>query len=360
MPVSITAILMFSPRRPRFCHTLGALISGTPFVLVGRMSCSGRTATTPGSVASWAALSRAIRTLMPLYDDWYVATTVPPSASMLLLSAFCGLLSAALAASFSAFESFRPAVSCWTATGSPLSCTTTLTACLLRPTGVEAGVNSTEPSDTASGRTALVLVAVSAPSTIATAANVRVGLNRMNSLSIESMLPATTLWAVFPKIGISKRSKWRIEAGAISVRRADATARRHPQRKRACIVQLLSPRSCSKPIRLRCCAAPFAAVMPIPILVLIPEKAPLRETTRIGPVTISDVHRSTRDAIVAMFAAVSRLGPDGPDVRNASLAGSSCIFLSVRKSRSLPQRQWRVNANVDAFDGEVLRYRKRW
>lgn len=39
-----------------------------------------------------------------------------------------------------------------------------------------------------------------------------------------------------------------------------------------------------------------------------------------------------------MFAAVSRLGSDGPDVRNASLGGSSCISLPVRKSRSLPQR----------------------
>ena len=85
----------------------------------GRITCSGRTAITPGSVASWAALSRAIRTLMPLYDDWYVATTVPPSAWMLLVSAFCGPLRAAFAASFSAFDSFLPAASCCTATGSP-------------------------------------------------------------------------------------------------------------------------------------------------------------------------------------------------------------------------------------------------
>ena len=59
---------------------------------VGRISCSGRTATTPGNAASAAALSRAIRTLMPLYDDWYVLTTVPPSASILLLSAFLRIL----------------------------------------------------------------------------------------------------------------------------------------------------------------------------------------------------------------------------------------------------------------------------
>jgi hypothetical protein len=51
-------------------QTEGALISGTPLVFDGLMSCSRRTPTTPFNDASAGALSRAIRTLMPLYDDW--------------------------------------------------------------------------------------------------------------------------------------------------------------------------------------------------------------------------------------------------------------------------------------------------
>jgi uncharacterized membrane protein YdfJ with MMPL/SSD domain len=54
---------------------------------------------------------------------------------------------------------------------------------------------------------------------------------------------------------------------------------------------LLSPKSSRSRSGYVVAAAQFAAVMPIPILVLIPEKAPLRETTQIGTAAISDVHR---------------------------------------------------------------------
>jgi hypothetical protein len=56
-----------------------------------------------------------------------------------------------------------------------------------------------------------------------------------------------------------------------------------------------------------------------------------------------------------MFAAVSRLRPDGPTFETLRSLTRAAFSAGPEVAQSTPKK-WRVNANVD----EVLRYRKRW
>lgn len=125
------------------------------------------------------------------------------------------------------------------------------------------------------------------------------------------------------------------------------------------LFNVLSPKSSRSRSGYVVAAAQFAAVMPIPILVLIPEKAPLRETTRIGPVTISDVHRLRVTRSSQCSPLCRGLVLTVPTFETLRSLARAAFFCGPEVAQSTPKK-WRVNANVDAFDGEVLRYRKRW
>ena len=127
--------------------------------------------------------------------------------------------------------------------------------------------------------------------------------------------------------------KWRIEAGTISVMAGRRDCAPPSARKRASIDSTF-PQLCSKPIRLRCATRPVRG-----------GELRFRQSRRRAESMRVDRNASSRPAESAyrrssqMLAAVSRLGADGPGVRNACLGERRDAFsCRVRKWRSLPQR----------------------
>lgn len=94
MPVSITPIFIFSPRKfVGAAHTVGAPMYGTLVTLSGTSSCTGSKAFTPGSVLSVLSLDAGICTLMPFSADWNWARTFPPADSICAFKPSCAVLS---------------------------------------------------------------------------------------------------------------------------------------------------------------------------------------------------------------------------------------------------------------------------
>ena len=105
-------------------------MNGTLMAFSRLWTATRLTSTTPGSVASAASLSAGTVTLMPLIAFWKLARTVPPLASIALTSAACWAASWLSMPALSAAAIFPSgALPRATATGSPVSFSTTVAGC---------------------------------------------------------------------------------------------------------------------------------------------------------------------------------------------------------------------------------------
>ena len=146
---------------------------------------------------------------------------------------------------------------------------------------------------------------------------------------------------------------------------ADAIARRRPHEKRA-LCKPTFPQFCSKPIRLRCCAAPFVAV----VRTLANAQDRLSEAGSKTARTRLTANRARLYGLPLCRGSINcRSGHFEASKRFSRFFAECARFLPVRKSRSLPQRgfvsmqntsKFQLNPGVHrrSFGGEIVRKTK--